>query len=187
MKRALLVAMLLATVMATGCVGTVAKQALYGVTGASARYYEVKSMGGTTALDRYPSVGIEVFDPSPMLGAVPSSFAGLVQTAIVNQLVETKMFGSVTKGAPAGGGLLIRGKFVDFDPGGSALRAVGFGVNPFLSAQIQVIDTRSNRVLGIAMVTGTVKSAVRTGTTELADGVGKAVKGLLEQHHTKRE
>jgi len=187
MKRVLLVAMLLAAVTATGCVGTVAKQALYGVTGASARYYEVKSLGGTTALDRYPSVGVEAFDPSPMLGAVPPSLAGLVQTAVVNQLVETKMFSRVTKGAPAGGGLLIRGKFVDFDPGGSALRAVGFGVNPFLSAQIEVVDTRSNRVLGVAMVTGTVKSAVRTGTAQLADGLGKAVKGLVERHHTERD
>lgn len=186
MKRALLVAMLLGAVTATGC-GTVAKQGYYGVTGASGRYYEVKSLGGTTALDRYPSVGVEAFDPSPMLGAVPPSLAGLVQTAVVNKLVETKMFSSVAKGAPAGGGLLIRGKFVDFDPGGSALRAVGFGVNPFLSAQIEVVDTGSNRVLGVAMITGTVKSAVRTGTAELADGVGKAVKGLVEQHHTERD
>ena len=35
---------------------------------------------------------------------------------------------------------------------------------------------------GEAMVTGTVKSAVRTGATELADGVAKAVTGLLEAH-----
>lgn len=184
MKRMLLVAVL-ALVVASGC-GSALKQAGGAVVGASARYYEVKNLGGKTSLDRFTTVGVERFDTSPMLGAVPSSLAGLVQTAIVKRLAATKMFGRAARGAPTRGGLLIRGKFVDFDPGGSSLRAVGFGVNPFLTAQIQVIDTRSNRVLGVAMVTGIVKSIVRTGPSELADGVGKAVKGLVEQHHTKR-
>lgn len=184
MKRMLLVAVL-AAVAACGCT-TGLKQVYYGATGASARYYEVQNLGGSSVLDRFTAVGVEGFDTSPMLGAVPSSFVGPVQAAIVRQLTETKMFQSVTKGAPGRGGLLIRGKFTDFDPGGSSLRAVGFGVNPFLTAQVQFVDTGSNRVLGVAMVTGTVKSAVRTGSAELADGVGKAVKGLVEHHHTKR-
>lgn len=185
MRRVLLVA-ILAMVGAAGCSSGL-KQVYHTATGASARYYEVKSVGGPNALDRFAAVGVERFDTSPMLGVVPSSLANLVQTAVVTRLVETKMFSSVAKGAPAAGGLLIRGKFMDFDPGGSALRAVGFGVNPFLTAQIQLIDTASNRVMGVAMVTGTVKSAVRTGSAEVADGLGKAVKGVLEQHHTKRE
>jgi len=184
MKRMLLVAVL-AAVAATGCM-TGVKQVYHTAAGASARYYEVQSLGGSSALDRFTVVGVEGFDTSPMLGAVPSSFVGPVQTAIVRKLTETKMFQSVTKGTPGRGGLLIRGKFMDFDSGGSSLRAVGFGVNPFLTAQIQCIDTASNRVLGVAMVTGTIKSAVRTGSGELADGVGKAVKGLVEHHHTKR-
>ena len=74
---------------------------------------------------------------------------------------------------------------MDFDPGGSGLRAVGFGVNPFVTAQIELVDGGSGKVLGVAMVTGTVKSAVRTGLDELADGMGKAIKGLVEQHHSK--
>ena len=184
MKRVLLVAVL-AVVAASGCM-TGVKQVYHTATGASARYYEVKSLGGPTALDRFAAVGVQKFDTSPMLGAVPASFAAQVQTAVVGKLIETKMFRTVTKVAPVGQGLLIRGKFVDFDSGGSGLRAVGFGVNPFLTAQIELVDTGSNRVLGVAMVTGTVKSAVRTGTKELADGLGKAVKGLVERHHTKR-
>jgi hypothetical protein len=35
-------------------------------------------------------------------------------------------------------------------------------------------------------VTGTVKSAVRTGPRELAEGIGKAVKGLLETHMLRK-
>ncbi len=186
MKRIVLVSVLALLVAGTGCVGTAAKQAISGVTGASARYYEVKSAGGQTALDRFQTVGVEPFDTAPMRGVIPAPAPAKVQQAVVRHLTETRMFTSVKAGAPAAGGLLIRGKFMDFDPGGSALRAIGVGgVDPFLTAQIELIDTGSNQVLGVSMVTGTVKSVVRTGTDELADGVGKAVKGLVERHHTK--
>jgi len=186
MRRAALVGVL-ALLVGTGCIGTAAKQAVYGVTGASARYYEINSAGGETSLYRFNAVGVAPFDPSPLRGAVPAAIPGKVQAAAVRHLTESKMFAAVTPGTPPAGGLLIRGKFMDFDPGGSALRAVGFGVDPFLTAQVELVDTRSNQVVGVAMVTGTVKSAVRTGLDELADGVGKAVKGLVERHHTKPE
>jgi len=177
---------LLALVAASGC-STGIKQAYHTAVGASARYYEVDSLGGKTSLDRYTSVGVERFDPAPMRGGIPDTLPAKVQAATVTQLNEAKKFTSVKAGAPAAGGLLIRGRFMDFDPGGSALRAVGFGVDPFATAQIEIVDTGANKVIGVAMVTGTVKSAVRTGLDEVASGVGKAVKGLLEQHYTKPE
>ncbi|MFO8014030.1 MAG: DUF4410 domain-containing protein [Phycisphaerae bacterium] len=183
MRRVLLVSVL-ALVAASGC-STGIKQAYHTAVGASARYYEVQSVSGQTALDRFQTVGVEQFDTAPMRGVIPAPVPAKVQQAVVKQLAETKMFTTVRAGAPGAGGLLIRGKFMDFDPGGSALRAVGFGVNPFLTAQVELVDTGAGKVLGVAMVTGTVKSAVRTGTDELADGVGKAVKGLVERHHTK--
>lgn len=186
MKRVLLVAVV-AAVAASGCVGTAAKQAYYGVTGASSRYFEVRGLGGPTVLDRYQAVGVEGFDTAPMLGAVPTAMVPLVQAAVVEKILETRMFPTVGKEAPGAGGLLIRGKFVDYDTGGSALRAVGFGVDPFLTAQIEIVDTAANQVIGVVMVTGTVESAVRTGPQELAEGLGKAVKGLFERHHTKVE
>jgi len=185
MRRVLLVSVL-ALLAASGC-STGIKQAYHTAVGASARYYEVDSLGGATALDTFTAVGVETFVPAEMAGVIPAQLPAKVQQAIVKHLTETKMFSAVKAGAPSAGGLLVRGKFVDFDPGGSALRAVGFGVDPFTTAQIEVVDTGANKVLGVAMVTGTVKSAVRTGTDELADGLGKAVKGLVERHHTKPE
>jgi len=180
----LLGAGLLALAAGSGCT-TGIKQVYHTAVGASPRYYEVKSLGGETALDGYTAVGVEVFDPSPLRGALPSRVPQLVQAACVKHLTELGTFTQVAAGAPPAGGLLVRGKFMDFDPGGSALRAVGFGVDPFLTAQIEVVDTATGRVLGVAMVTGTVKSAVRTGLEELAEGVGKAVKGLFERHRSK--
>ena len=183
MRRVALVSVL-ALVAASGC-GTGIKQAYHTAVGASARYYEVNNLGGATALDRFAAVGVERFDTAPMHGAIPAQVPAKVQAATVRQLTEAKMFSAVTAGAPPAGGLLVRGKFMDFDPGGSGLRAVGFGVNPFVTAQIELVDGGSGKVLGVAMVTGTVKGAVRTGLDELADGMGKAIKGLVEQHHSK--
>jgi erythromycin esterase-like protein len=50
---------------------------------------------------------------------------------------------------------------------------------------IEIVDGDTMQVLGIAMVSGTVKSAIRTGMKEQADGVAKAIEDLLKQHHTK--
>jgi len=183
MRRAALVGVL-ALVVASGC-STGVKQVYHTAVGASARYYEVKNAGGQTGLDRFGCAGVEIFDTSPMRGAIPSGIPAKVQAAIIKHLTETEMFTSVKAGTPPAGGLLVRGKYMDFDPGGSALRAVGFGVDPFLTAQIELVDAGSGGVVGVGMVTGTVKSALRTGTDELADGLGKAVKGLVEQHHSK--
>ncbi len=186
MRQAALVGLLLALAAASGC-GTAAKQALHTVTGASARYYEIQNAGGQAALDRFRAVGVEAFDPSPLRGAVPAQAPEKVQAAVTKHLAETEMFGQVTAGAPPAGGLLIRGKFMDFDPGGSGLRAVGIGEHPFLTAQVELVDAGSGKVIGVAMVTGTAKSAVRGSLDDVADGVGKAVKGLVERHHTKGE
>jgi hypothetical protein len=185
MRRALLAALVLGLGLSAGCVSTVAKQAYYGATGASARYFEMNALGGDTSLDAYTAVGVERFTTDLMGSAVPPALPEMAQQAIIKRLQEMKVFASVTAGAPAGKGLIIRGRYHDYDSGGSALRAVGFGVDPFLTAQIHVIDAQTNKVIGVAMITGTTKSAVRVGESELADGVGKAVKGLFERHHSK--
>jgi len=182
MKRGLVIGVVGAALIA-GCIGTAARQAYYGVTGASSRYFEIRSLGGPTSLLAYRSAQVESFDPSPMLGAIPQDVTAAVRPAVAAKLAELDAF-------RAGGGkptLLIRGKFMDYDGGKSPLRAVGFGVDPFLTAQVEILNADTKQVLGIAMVTGTVKSAVRVGPDELADGLAKAVKGLLESHMKKPE
>ena len=182
MKRGPVICLVGAVLMA-GCVSTVAKQAYYGVTGASSRYLEIRTLGGPTSLLAYRSAQVEAFDPSPMLGAIPQDVVAAVRPAVAAKLAELDAFRT-------GGGkptLLIRGKFMDYEPGGSALRAAGIAENPFLTAQVEIVNADSKQVLGIAMVTGTVKSAVRVGSDELAEGLAKAVKGLLESHMKKPE
>jgi hypothetical protein len=186
MSRALIVGLLAVVTVASGCMGTAVSQGFATVTGASPRFFEVREIaGGATALDRYQSVAVQAFDASPMLGVIPPDAVAETQAAALRRLVETRMFSAVGPAAGAKPSLVIRGAFVDYDSGGSAARAVGFGVNPFLTARIELVDGETGQVIGIVMVSGTVKSALRTGTKELADGVAKAIKGLVERHHTK--
>jgi hypothetical protein len=167
----------LGAALAAGCLSTAAKQAYYTGTGASARYFEVLPLGGEQSLLLYRSVRVEDFDPSPMRGAVPSDMVGRVKAAIAARTRE--ILSLAPGGEPA---LVIRGRFHDYDSGGSALRVVGFATDPFITAQIEIADAQTGKVLGVAMVTGTVRSGLRTGPDEMADGIGKAVKALLQSH-----
>jgi hypothetical protein len=188
MRRAFLIGLVLVVAGgATGCIGTAVTQGVSTVTGATPRFFELRDIAGAIALDAYKSVEVQPFDTSLLMGALPANASQEVQALAIRRLTDSRMFESVGPTAGAGPALLIRGRFVDYDPGGTAARVVGFGANPFMSAQIEVLNADSGQVLGIAMVTGTVKSAVRTGTRELADGVAKAIEGLLKQHHSKVE
>jgi Domain of unknown function (DUF4410) len=184
MKRVILLGLLAGLVMATGCT-TIAKQGYYGATGAASRYFEVRDLGPIGTLDRFAAVQVDPFDPSLMLGAIPPDVSSAVQPHIINQLVKSGLFTQVAAKATVRPALVIRGKFMDYDPGGSAVRAV-YGTNPMLSAQIEIVDADSGRVLGVAMVTGTIESVVRTSPTELGAGIGKAIKGLLAAHMTRK-
>ena len=185
MKRVMLVGLLAMLAVSAGCISTIAKQAYYGATGASGRYFEIRNLGSSFALDRYQGVQVEPFDPSLMLGAIPSDVVSAVQPDIIERLRRTGVFAEVGAKVSAKPALIIRGKFMDYDSGSSAARVV-YGTNPTLTAQMELIDAETNRTIGVAMVTGTVKSVVRANPKELASGMSKAVQGLLSTHMTRK-
>ncbi|MCX5670782.1 MAG: hypothetical protein NTU94_05610 [Planctomycetota bacterium] len=61
-----------------------------------------------------------------------------------------------------------------------------YGTDPTLTAQIELVDAQTQQPLGVAMVTGIVKSVVRANPREMASGVSKAVRGLLSAHMTRK-
>ena len=184
MKRVMLAGLLATLAVSSGCLGTIAKQAYYGATGASGRYFEIRDLGSSFALDRYQGVQVERFDPSLLLGAIPLDVVGAVQPDIIERLTKMRVFTAVGVKVSARPALIIRGKFMDYDPGTSAARAV-YGTDPTLTAQIDLVDAQTNQTIGVAMVTGIVKSVVRAKPKEMASGVSKAVKGLLSAHMTR--
>lgn len=184
MRWVLLTVLVVLAAGATGCM-TAASQAYSTVTGASPRFYELQDVGGPAVLDGYPSAAVAPFDPSPMLGAIPPEVPAETQRATIAQLEKSKLFAGVGAQPAARPALLVRGKFMDYDPGGTPLRVVGFAGNPFLTAQVELVDAGTGKVLGVAMCTGTIKSVARTGVSQLAEGVAKAVEGWLKHHHSK--
>jgi len=184
MRRILFLGLLAGVVISGGC-GAVATQTVGGITGASGRYFEIRSLGAGSALDRFAAVQVEAFDPSPMLGAIPNDIFGPVQPEIIDRLAKSGLFSQVAAKASVRPALIIRGKFMDYDPGGSTVRVV-YGVNPMLSAQIEISDADTGRVLGVTMVRATVTSVVRTGPSEQGLGLGKAIKDLLASHTTRK-
>jgi hypothetical protein len=184
MRSALLVALMAVAISSTGCL-TAVGQGLSTASGASPRFYELRYISGPQALDAYKSVSVQAFDSSPLLGALPPDMVADVQNTTIDRLKDSRMFESVSPTASVKPVLIIRGKFADYEPGGSALRAVGFAGNPYVTAQIELVDGDTGRVLGVAMVTGTVKSIIKTGGETMANGVAKAIRGLVAQHHSK--
>jgi hypothetical protein len=185
MRIAATAVLFLALALAPGC-GTIVGQGAATVMGAGGRYFEIKDVGQRGTLDRYQAVQVAAFDPAPMLGAIPQDIVTAVQPNIIRKLRETRLFAQVGATVSTRPALEIRGKFMDYDPGSSTARAVGFGSNPSLTAQIEIVDVETNRVLGIAMVSGSIKSVVRANPEELSDGVAKAVRGLLVSHMERK-
>jgi len=114
MRWALVIGLLAMAVGATGCM-TAASQGYYAATGASPRFFEIKDLGGPVALDRYQSVAIEPFDPSPMLGAIPPDMLARVQQHAIEYLTKARLFAGVGASPGAKPALVIRGKFIDYD------------------------------------------------------------------------
>ena len=185
MRKAVIAVLFLAVAVAPGC-GTLFGQGAATVMGAGGRYFEIRDIGAKGTLDRYQAVQVVPFDPSPMLGSIPQDIVAAVQPDIVRKLRETKLFAQVGATVTTRPALEIRGKFMDYDPGSSAARAVGFGSNPSLTAQIELVDVDTNRLIGIAMVSGSIGSVVRANPEQLSDGVAKAVRSLLVSHMERK-
>jgi hypothetical protein len=185
MRIAVITVLFLAIALAPGC-GTIVGQGAATVMGAGGRYFEIKDVGARGTLDRYQAVQVVPFDPSPMLGSIPQDIVTAVQPNIVRKLRETRLFAQVGTTVSTRPALEIRGKFMDYDPGGSAARAVGFGSNPSLTAQTELVDVDTSRVIGIAMVSGSIGSVVRANPEQLSDGVAKAVRGLIVSHMERK-
>lgn len=185
MRAALLVSLVAVMAMATtGCL-TAVGQTTSTATGASPRAIELESLGSPDSMAGYKSVVVERFDPSMLESVLPPEIPDGTQSAIIGRLMDSKQFEKVGMAAGTAPVLLIRGQFTDYEPGGSALRAIGLAENPFLSAHVVFIDQATGRKIGAAIVRGTIKSVFRAGQGQLEQGVAKAVADLVKSHFKK--
>ena len=119
------------------------------------------------------------------LPACLAMLAAAVPPNIIEELARTKSLAEVgpqVAGRPA---LIVRGRFADYNPGGSAVRAI-YGKNPTLTAEVELVDADTGRSLGETRASGIVKSVVRASPTGMASGVGKGVKKFILAHMKRR-
>lgn len=184
LRPTLALALTACSLLSTGCF-TAAKQAYYGVTGASGKFYELEVIDGDR-LATYRSFTIEPFDNS--LGPhLPGDVLAAINAQLSQRLADSKLF------YPDGKALKITGTVTHYT-GKSGLQG---SVGSLLGGQecvcrVQLRDAETGEIIGEAMCWATVKSAVRQGPGEFANGLGKGIakwvsKRLPEEELAKRQ
>ena len=153
----------------TGCM-TAAKQALYTVVGAQGEFYEVQVVK-PAILAGYRAVRVESFT-NDLGQRVPFEVVDEVNAQLPEILGrKSSLF------YPEGKQLLVRGKIIHYTGrtslAGSIMSVVGSSEE--CVCRVQLLDEDSQALIGEAVCWGQTKSALRRGTGELGQGVGKGV------------
>ena len=166
------------------------KESVYALTGSTGKavLLQGRETAGTLAAT-YGTVRVEPFS-NDVGDNCPPEFLAHLPAAIEEQLryrdpsfkerITAKAkeeLGPFLTG-PAEKTLVIHGRVIQYDIGGTADKVAG----PLDEAicRIQVSDSTSGTQLVEANCTGRVKSSLRTGPKELAEGVGKGIRDLLK-------
>lgn len=167
------------------------KEGLYAVTGSSGKVVILQGDEAEIAqlARQYGSVTVQPFvnDVGPVC---PDEFLSTLPGAIEQELrYRSASFGETMKGKKGeelgpfltgamSKSLAISGTVIQYETSGTADKALG----PMEEAicRVEVRDGQTNALLVKANCTGRVKSSVRTGAGEMAQGVGKAIRKLLK-------
>jgi len=173
-----------------GC-GRGIKEGLYAFTGSSGDAALISGSPEQIALltTRYGSCQVEPF--TNQVGEIcPTEFLDQLPPNIENELqYQSRSFTETIEGkdeqevgplftGPKNKNLLITGSVIHYDVGDLGDKVL----SPLDEAicRIQLVDPLSGNVLCQANITSRAKSSIRTGTQELAHGIAKGIKKLLE-------
>jgi len=167
------------------------KEGIYSITGSSGKV--VLLQGDKAAVGRlarnYGNVDVLPFtnDVGPIC---PGEFLNALPSAITDELrYRSASFGERIKGkdkeelgpfltGPADKTMLISGRVIQYETGEFSDKALSPMEEAICRVRIQDADT--DALLVEANCTGRVKSSLRTGPTEMAQGVAKAIRKMLK-------
>jgi hypothetical protein len=175
------------TVVLTGCSRGI-KEGLYAITGAGGKATLIQGHQDqlSTVASRFGGVRIELFENE--VGSVcPDAFLTALPNAVQEQLrYRPRSVGGTLTGAqkqpffagPADKLLVIRGRVIQYDVGGTKDKILG----PLdeVICRTEFVDSATGETLAVANLTGRAKSSFRTGPQELANGVAKGIADLLK-------
>lgn len=176
----------LSLVLAAGC-EFAAKQTYMAAEGVQSRALELKRPTGSFAFDRYTVVEVEKFN-SRIEGNIPANITEPVQSHIVRNIIEAKVFKEVlfagdtrSTDKPT---LVVRGTYIDFHPGAGLNRTIAFGGEGLLTALVTICDGATNEALWTGHVTGILRAAISGKMVELGEGMGEAIQEVMERYHS---
>ncbi len=160
---------------ASGCSMAV-KQAYHGVVGASGKFYEIKVVD-EEVLKTYTAVRVEPFT-NDLGERVPQKVIDRVNEMVPKEVEDSGFFDGDGDRV-----LSIKGRIIHYNGKSGLEGAVGSVLSggEECVCRVELLDARSGSLVGEAVCWGTVKSAVRRGSTELGIGVGKGVTKWLEE------
>jgi hypothetical protein len=178
------------TCAAGGCSHAL-KEGVNVVTGSSGKISLIQGSQekvGQLAYD-YGSVKVEPFTsdvgdkcPQAFLDQLPGAIEGQLHyrtRSITEKLSKKKEEMGPFFSGPADKQLIIRGRVIQYESGsGVAEKAIDAMEEAI--CRIQLVDGASGELIAEANCTGRNKSAIRSGSKELAEGVAKAVQKLLK-------
>ncbi len=179
--RLVFVALLGSVAANSGCSMAV-KQAYYGVRGSSGKFYEIKVVDADV-LGQYETVRFDPFT-NELGDHVPQKIIDRVNESVPEALQDSELF------SDSGKELVVQGRIVHYTGKSGLFGAVGsvLSAGEQCVCRVQLVDSASQSVIGEAVCWGEVKSAVRRGSNELAQGLGKGiVKWLAERMNSDIE
>ncbi len=182
MKRVIVILMLLSCLsLTTGCVGRAIKEGFGAATGAKGVATISKPfMGGAPGgpLGLFQRFVVEPFaDQSPT--PVPSEVNRRLPGHLARMLMDKKI-----PNRPGTRTLTIRGTFIYYEASGGAASQV-FGPFEEVIAKVRFYDGR--KLVGEATCVGRTKESVNMGPDKKAQGLAKAIVGLIDKHYPKRD
>ena len=182
-RRVSIVVVLVAMFFCCGC-SRVAKEGLYSFQGASGKFIIIKGSGAQLSglADGYGKVKIEPFT-SDINSVCPRDFFSKLAIELPEKLEYRKEPKKDKPGirffqGPGDRTLVIRGTVIHYET--ADLMGVAMGPMEQAICRVSFIDQSDETVLGEVNCIGRVKSSLRKGPGELAEGVAKGVLGVLK-------
>jgi len=165
-----------------GCTSRIIKEGYYGATGSSGHYILLAGDKKQCRKLPFSHGAVQMGSIQNTIGdACPDQFIQILPQSITNELLKKEKENDEEKPflrGPANKKLLITGTIIHYDEGKLLDQIVG----PMEEAicRLQIRDAQTNTLYAEANFVSRVKSTVRKGPKELAEGIGKAIKKFLK-------
>ena len=178
MRKLVLSAIVFSFLTAPGC-GRGISEGVSVATGAKGRVLYVGAEPASGALaGRYAAVKLERFTGQADAGT-PAAFDSMVRREFERMLADKNLMSS------GAGTLIVRGRYVHYE----TAPLTGHISSPVeqVIARVELVDSKSGKVLARARCVGRTKTSLMKGTNTKAEGLAKALVKLLEKQLKRPE